>query len=101
MTVVIPPEVNLQLTGRNLSWTTPYCDSEYYWTTHALLIVPQVLYFSTHLFQSVCVYADYIIGWIILLKTLCCYGNKLAAIFESKFVQNFLHIKQHSFRPIL
>ena len=46
------------------------------------------------------VYADYLIGHYIFLRKLCFYGNKRAAIFESKFLQNFLHRKQHSFQPI-
>ena len=49
----------------NLSWTTPACASAHCWTTPAsqnaprkwvvLLNVPQLLYFSTDLFQIVCV----------------------------------------------
>ena len=45
-------------------------------------------------------YADYLIGYYMLLRKLCCFENKLAAVFESKFVQNVFHSQPRSFRPI-
>ena len=86
----------------NPSWTMPTCPSVHrrtipaaqtelsYSMSHTFCISPQIS-------SKSCVYADYVIGYYLLSRKLCCFGNKLATIFESKFMQNFFHGKPHSF----
>ena len=56
---------------------------------------------SSQISSKSCLYADYVIGYYFFSRKLCCFENRLAAIFESKFVQNFVHSKPRSFRPAL
>ena len=69
----------------NPSWTTPACTSAHCWTTPASknTLRKWVSYTMSHnssislqISSKFCVYVDYIIGYYIFLRELCCYGNK-------------------------
>ena len=73
-------------------WTTPACASVQCWTTPTswitlrkwvvLVTMPHNFSVSPQISSNLYVYADYIIGYYILLRKLSRYRNKLAAIFE-------------------
>ena len=74
----------------NPSWTIPACASVLLDHTHftehtkkmgSLTQCPISLYFSTDLFQNLCVCSLYR-RLLYIVRKLCCYGNKLATVFE-------------------